>query len=133
MKISQKQAGLLATEIINQLKKQKTHRVSESTKAKLQEFKEKRGELLHAKDAAAEVLNRHDQSLRVITGKLTRSGAYSSIKEIVEDIENAAIPKHSEVEDKIILQSMFTNPEDLEAFVQKIVKEYSKKKPVATS
>lgn len=133
MKISQKQASLLATEIINQLKKQKTHRVTEFTKAKLQEFKEKRAELLQSKDSATEALNRHDQSLKLITGKLNRGGAYSSMKEIIEEMENAAIPKHGEVEDKIILQSMFATPDDMEAFVQKIVKEYSKRKSLTAN
>lgn len=128
MKISQKQAGLLATEIIAQLKKQKVNKVSEFTKAKLQEFKEKRGELLAAKNAADEAINRHDLTLRTITGTLNRGGAYLSIKELIGEMENASIPKHSEVEDKIILQAMFATPDDLEAFVQKIVKEYTKKK-----
>lgn len=127
MKISQKQASLLAKEIVNQLKQKKVQKCPEHLKKQLGSFLEKRKDLLNKKAEAQDEVNKHDGSLIKIVGKGTKVYPYDSLSAMIDKIEEKAIPSTSEIEDEIILKSMFKSEDDMETFVNSIVKKYEKK------
>ena len=131
MKLSQKQSQLLAAEVLSAIKKQGLCSVPEATIQKIRKWKETRDRLLKVEKEHEDARRKHDTTLAAITGRV--SGVYpnNSIADIVDKIKEANVPSLSEIEDKIVLKAMFTTEEDLQAFVQSIVKEFSKKKATA--
>lgn len=127
MKISQKQAQLLAREIINQLKAKKIERVPSAIKNQINDFVEKRKELVKKKDAVQLEINNHDVILYKITGKIDRVYGGDSAAQIVQKLEEKFVPKQQDIEDEIILKSMFANEDDMQKFVDTIVAKHSKK------
>lgn len=127
MKISQKQANLLAKEIVRQLKAKKVQKVPDHIKSQLESFQRKRKQLIDKKDQVQEEIKTLDLTLVKIIGKGTSISAYHTLSQMIEKLEEKAIPREQEIEDKIILKSMFKSEEDMETFVNSIVKEYEKK------
>lgn len=133
MKLSQKQAQLLAAEVLKALKRQGVASVPELTIAKLRQWKEERDELIKAEKEAEEDTRRHESKLQLITGKNKNIRPYQSVSDIVEKMKEGNTPSLQEIEDKIVLKAMFTTEEDLQTFVQAIVREFSKKKAVTAN
>jgi hypothetical protein len=129
MKISQKQAELLAKEIHDRLKRQRVGEVSELTKAKLAAFKDKRQELADVINKAKDELNKHDATFGKITGNVKGIYGGSTMQEIIDKLKSSNLPSVHEICDKIILKSMFASTDDMENFVETIVKDFTKKKP----
>jgi len=127
MKISQKQAELLAGEILKTLKKENVGEASPLMVARIEEFVEKREALLKACKVADDAYEKHTKTLNKICPNIKRLYDGDSTDEIVRKIKESKIPSLDEIQNKIILKAMFATPEDLEAFVQSIVKEYTKK------
>lgn len=127
MKISQKQAELLAGEILKTLKKENVGEASPIVVARIEEFVEKRESLLKACKVADDAYERHTKSLNKICPGIKRLYDGDSMDEIVRKVKESKIPSLEEIQNKIILRAMFASSEDLEAFVQSIVKEYTKK------
>jgi len=127
MKLSSKQANILATEIVNQLKAKKVQRVPETVKVQLKRFIEKRDSLRSKVIEAEAQVEKHDQTLKAITGNATDIQPYNTISKMIEKMEEKQIPKVYEVENEIILKSLFNTEEDMEKFVKNIVDKYSKK------
>jgi hypothetical protein len=127
MKISQKQAQLLATQVVEELKKKKTHRVPDQIKSKLREFMTVREDLLNAEKKAEQIRRSHDSKLKEIVGNQVRAEPYWTFSKIVEAIEEKNIPKVSDVQDQIVLQAMFKSDVDMETFIASIVKKFEKK------
>lgn len=127
MKVSQKQATLLAKEIFRQLEAKKTGRLSDLTKAKLDEFVSQR-ETLEAKvNAAKKELEKHENTITKIIGNIRGVYGSDSLAYLIKKTEQANMPSIQAIEDEIILKSMFNNEEDMEKFVKSIVDHYSKK------
>lgn len=127
MKISQKQANLLAKEILKQLKRENIGKVSELTIAKLKAFKEKRDTLVKAKNDAESALYKFDNSLKQIVGDNNQIRCYHTVNQIVEVLKRQNIPSLSEIEDKIILKGMFATDQDMDTFINGIVREFTRK------
>lgn len=129
MKISQKQAELLAKEVLNQLKKIKVGEVPEQVIAQLKKFKEKRTELLAACKVHDEALKSHEDSFKRIVGSNSGVRIYvsDSVSTIVEKLKERDTPTLSQIEDDIIIGAMFASDDDLQSFVNKIVKKFDKK------
>lgn len=129
MKINQKQATLLAKEVLNQLKKAKVGEVPDHVVSQLKKWKEKRGGLLTACKIHDEALREHDSALKKIVGSASNERIYStdSVSQIVEKLKERDFPKLSQIEDDIILGAMFASDDDLQSFIGKVVKKYDKK------
>lgn len=127
MKVSQKQASLLAKEVVRQLKEKKSGKVSETIKSQLRSFLEKRSSLNSKINEARNELNKHDATITSIVGRGTSIGGYETFGVIIEKLEQKNIPKVSEIEDEIILKSMFASEDDLHSFIEGIVKKHSSK------
>ncbi len=129
MKISQKQASLLAKEVFNQLKKAKVGEVPEQLVNQLRKFKDKRAELLANCKVHDDALKSHDDSFRKLVGSVNNERIYvsDSVSTMVDKIKERDFPKLSQIEDEIILGAMFANDDDLQSFVSKIVKKFDKK------
>lgn len=127
MKISQKQANLLAREIVSKLKEKKVQKASDSLIAQVKKFTDVRMALNKKKAAVVEEINRHDATLRKIVGNLPNLYACDSVNKIIEKVEEKNMPRVQEIEDEIILKAMFKSEDDLETFVNAIVKKYEKK------
>ena len=126
MKISQKQAGLLAKQVVAKLNAKKSFKVSEAMRLKIRDFVETRKELVSAKNDAQEAINRHDKTLGAITGAVRNLYHYDSQAAIIEKIEKKNVPSVDEICDEIILNAMFTSEDDLQSFVEKITKKFEK-------
>jgi hypothetical protein len=133
MKLSKKQSELLAAEVLKALKRQGVSNVPEITIAKLRQWKEKREELVRAEKEAEEATRKHETTLQAITGKNRNINRYDSVADMVDKMKTASVPSLREIEDKIILKAMFTNEDDLQSFVQTIVKDFAKKKPATAN
>lgn len=127
MKISQRQAQLLAKEIVNQLKAKKVQKVPEPVKEQLKQFLEKRRQLVNEKADVQEKINRHDGTLPKIIGGARGIHASSTFSQMIERMEEKNIPTTQQIEDEILLKSMFKSEEDMETFVNSIVKKYEKR------
>lgn len=127
MKISQKQASILAKEIVNQLKSKKMDRVPANIKSQIEVFVVKRRELVMKNDAVQNEINKHDLDLRKITGNIEKIYTSDGTIEICKKLEEKYIPKQQEIEDEIILKAMFANEDDMQKFVEAIVSKHSKK------
>jgi hypothetical protein len=127
MKISQKQAFLLAKEIVRQLKEKKAQKCPDHIRKGVEQFVSKRDELTDKKQKAQDEITKHDRTLYTIVGRSTNISAYDNVKSMIEKIEEKSIPSVSSIEDEIVLKSMFQNEEDMETFVSTIVKKYEKK------
>ncbi len=130
MKISQKQANLLAKEIFNQLKKQNIQQVSPLLIDKIEKFKSEKDRLEAVENEARRAIEDHDKKLKHIVGKkdLHKIRSYWDVDNIIEKLEEINTPSISEIEDKIIIKSMFASEHDMDAFVIIIMKEFTKKK-----
>ena len=126
MKISQKQAGLLAKQVVAKLNAKKSFKVSEAMRLKIRDFVETRKELVSAKNDAQEAINRHDKTLGAITGAVRNLYPYDIQAAIIEKIEKKNVPSVDEICDEIILNAMFTSEDDLQSFVEKITKKFEK-------
>lgn len=127
MKVSQKQASLLAQEILKELKNKKLFVVSDSLRAKVREFVSKREKLTAEKDRAEKQLDAHDESFSKLTGSNRNVRMYWKEKMICEELEKGNVPSLSELEDKIILKAMFSSEDDMKIFIESVIKEYTKK------
>ena len=132
MKISQKQASLLASEILKQLEKKNVTRISDHQKARIIDFVEKREALQELVDEAKKKLDEHKNTLKKITGN-PKSSSWYNVKDIIAECEKTKTPTHAQIENKIILKSMFATDTDLETFIEMIAKEFTPKKQVTVS
>ena len=130
MKISQKQANLLANEIFNQLKKMNVQNVSPLLVAKIEKFTDERNRLCDLQNEAGQAIEDHDKKLKTIVDKkdLSKIRCYWDAENIIEKLQEANTPTVSQIEDKIILKSMFASEQDMDAFVATIMKDFTKKK-----
>lgn len=128
MKISAKQANLLAKEVDKKLRNNSApFKVSEILRAKLVAYYEKRTELNLKIRKAQDDLNAHDRKIFDITGRVNGIYAGEGMHSIIKKLEADKFPSISTIEDEIILKAMFASDEDLEKFLQKIVDSYTKK------
>ena len=134
MKLSQKQAELLAGEIRQRLIDQNVNAIAPILRAKIEKFKEDRDALIELKNKAEENIDAHDKKLATIIGKnnLGKIRKYWDADNIIEELEKANIPSLDTIEGKIILKAMFISAEEMDKFVNDLVKEFSKKKKVAS-
>ena len=126
MKISHKQANLLAHEIVRQLKAKRVDKITPELKQKLAKFCEERDAMYSEKDKIQNAIEKHEMSIKKIVGNIRIYGS-DTLSRMVQDIEAKNIPTVSTIEDEIILKSMFKNEDDMEKFVNSIVKKYEKK------
>jgi predicted transcriptional regulator len=127
MKLSQKQASLLAKEIVKRLNDKKSFKVSETLKAQIKKYCDKRAELWRKKAEVQEEINRHEMTLKNIIGNVPNVYGSDSMSRIIEKVEEKNVPSVSVIEDEIILKSMFESEDDMKKFVDSIVDKYAKK------
>jgi hypothetical protein len=134
MKLSQKQAELLAGEIRQRLIDQNVNAIAPILRAKIEKFKEDRDVLIELKNKAEEAIDAHDKKLAAIIGKdkMGKIRKYWDADNIIEELEKANIPSLDAIEGKIILKAMFVSADEMDKFVNDLVKEFSKKKKVTS-
>lgn len=130
MKLSQKQAELLAAEIRQRIIDSEPQSISPILRAKIEKFKEERDLLIEKKNKAEEAIDTHDKKLAGIVGKdnLKKIRKYWDVDNIIEELEKANIPTIESIEGRIILKAMFVSSEEMDKFVNDLVKEFTKKK-----
>jgi hypothetical protein len=127
MKISNRQAEVLAKEIVDQLKAKKPKMPSE-LEVKIRQWKRDRVKLEKDKAEAEKMLDKHTEKLKTVIGKAASSiRGYWDEDNIVEKLSETSIPTIKEVEDEIILKSMFKSDDDMQTFVNSLLKKYEKK------
>lgn len=133
MKLSNKQAEVLATKIHSEIIKGNSFKISDSLRNAIQRFKDveddfdsKIEELEKAKDA-------HEKNLKKVLGASWNANirAWNNAEQIIKAIENNAIPSIDQIEDKIILKAMFASEDDMQTFMDSVVKEYTSKQKKA--
>jgi len=132
MKLSQKQASILATEIRQRIIDSDSTTISDTLRSKIEKFKQERDVLIEKKDKAEEAIETHDKKLTAIVGKdnLKKIRKYWDVDNIIEELEKANIPTIEAIENRIILKAMFVSAEEMDKFVNDLVKEFTKKKKV---
>lgn len=129
MKISQKQASLLAKEVLKQLQKLKVGEVPEALINQIKKYREKRIQLLAICKEHDENYRVHESAWKKLIGAANEDRIYASdnLDTIIEKLKKKESPRLSEIEDEIILGAMFSSDDDLQSFVNKIVKKFDKK------
>lgn len=130
MRISQKQADLLAEEIVSRIKKEYGDAyVSSETITAVKQFKAKQATLQKKVDSANKEKDEHARTLSEVVGKanVSKIRGYYDADDIINKLREAASPGIAAVADKIILKSMFATPETMEEFVSGLVKEFKPK------
>jgi hypothetical protein len=132
MKLSQKQAELLAAEIRQRLMDSEVCTVPALLRAKIEKFKEERDVLIEKKDFAEKAIEAHDKKLWGLVGKenTKKIRCYWDADNIIDELEKINIPSKEAIEGRIILKAMFVSAEEMDKFVNDLVKEFSKKKKV---
>lgn len=125
MKVSPKQANLLAKEVVKTLIAKKSFKVSDNIVDKLKEHFAKEKELNREKNEINERINKHDAQLYKITGKTSRN--VYNLDGAIKEMERQNLPTVQQVEDEIILRAMFANEDDMQKFLDSIVKKFEKK------
>jgi hypothetical protein len=130
MKLSQKQAELLAAEIRQRIINSQSNSISPILRSKIEKFKGERDLLIEKKNKAEEAIDAHDKKLPLIVGKenMSRIRKYWDVDNIIEELEKANVPTLETIEGRIILKAMFTNADEMDKFVNDLVKEFSKQK-----
>lgn len=130
MKLSQKQAELLAKEIRQRLLDQNANAVPPLLIAKIEKFKEERDALIDQKDKIESAIDAHDKKLGALVGKenAKKIRCYWDADNIIDELEKASIPTIEAIEGRIILKAMFASAEEMDKFVNDLVKEFSRKK-----
>lgn len=129
MKLSKKQAEVLATKIRSEILKTNSFIISESLRNAVVKFKAIEDEF----DAKIEELQKakaaHEKNLKKVLGSNWNNSirGWQSADEIIKAIERNNIPSLNEIEDKIILKAMFASEKDMQSFMDSVVKEYSAK------
>ena len=129
MKISQKQSELLAKEVLKSLKAAKAGEVPPHVIEQVRKFKEKRKKLLDVCKIHDEALRSHESTWKSIVGAANDEKIYYSdnLDKIVEKLKEREVPRLSVIQDEIILNAMFASDDDLQTFINKIVKKFEKK------
>lgn len=132
MKLSAKQSGLLAAEIRQRIIESGVNSVSPILKAKIEKFKEERDALIEKKNKAEEAIDIHDKKLTAIVGKenLKKIRKYWDVDNIIDELEKCNVPTLEEIESKIILKAMFVSADEMDNFINDLVKAFSKKKKI---
>lgn len=131
MKISQKQAGLLAREVHARLLKANVGEVSADMEARIRKFVEGRNVIQKKQNELQLEMNKYEaQFFKVLPEFKNVRGVYDSdsITRMMEKAKQKETPSVSDIEDKIILNAMFASDSDMESFIDKIVGEFTKKK-----
>lgn len=127
MKISPKQASLLAIEIFKQLQAKKLFAVSPDLKLKVKAFVKKRELLRKENERIEKMIEEHDRTLYKLWGGNQQIRNHWDEDRILSEMEKGNVPTISEISDKILLKAMFASEDDMNSFVESIVKEYTKK------
>lgn len=100
MKLSQKQAELLAVEIRQRLIDSEVNTVPGILRAKIEKFKEERDILIERKNKAEEAVEAHDKKLGALVGKenTKKIRCYWDADNIIEELEKANIPTREQIE-----------------------------------
>lgn len=134
MKLSQKQAELLAKEIRQRLLDQNINAVSPLLMAKIEKFKEERDALIDQKNKIESAIDAHDKKLVSLVGKenTKKIRCYWDADNIIEELKKASIPSLEAIEGRIILKAMFASADEMDKFVSDLIKDFSKKKKATT-
>lgn len=125
MRISKKQAELLAEEVANKLQAKQKFKVAESVIKKVNDFKSKRDDLVRQKDAIQKKIDALDYGFSELFDN-TSAYPYWTAERIIETLKNGKKPNVSKIADKIVLKAMFNSSENLEEFIDGLVKDFSK-------
>lgn len=126
MKINKNEANLLATEVRNMIIATNKD-LDPKAVAKVKAFCKKRTALNTAMDNLRAL---HAENIKVFCNQFPKMQNYSGSteKSIIEALANVHVPRVDQIVSKIILKSLFASPDDMKAFIEEIVKEYTKKK-----
>ncbi len=127
MKVSQKQAQLLAKEIVTQLKQQNVGEVSEEVKKSVIAWKKRYNELAVLEQKAREETRKFEGTFKKAIGSNKNIRSYHTVDEILKHLKEGNTPSLSEIEDEIILKSMFSDEADMQKFIESVIARYEKK------
>lgn len=127
MKLSVKQANLLATKVREKLQEDSKFIVTPAKRKEIQKWIAEQQKLMKIHNTAEKAKRDHYNTFGKITGLDSYYKPYEE-KLIVAKIAEKAIPSLQMIENEIILSSMFTEDQDLEAFINGIVKKFTTKK-----
>lgn len=133
MKLSNNEATLLAKEVLEQLKKKNLREIPSATIQKIKAYKEKYRELEAAVKKAETNLEAHESAWEDIVGNKSGIYASDSMPYLLKKLKESDMPALSEIRDKILLKGLFNKDEDMETFVESIVRAFTTKKKQSQS
>lgn len=127
MKLSQKQAALLATKVKQRLEKAGVGKISPAKAEEVRKFVANRAHFVNILKRAQDNINEYDKKfVKIVGDKLSHHSRSEDAQMIINRLEKDLLPSLCTIEDEILLNSMFDKSEDLEKFLDSIVKKFSK-------
>lgn len=126
MKFTTRQANLLANKVAEKLK-DSNFSVSAMKRKEIEKWVATYQRLRQAHEAAEKAQSKHFGTLSDITG-LDKYYGTTTTDNIVKEMQKRAIPSVNIIEDEIVLSSMFAEDQDLDSFIDSIVKKLTPKK-----
>jgi len=131
MKLNVTQANIVASEVLNEIKKSKkpSKELEKKVKAFLDKYEKDTAVINNLENKKQELQKKRNQFIANFYRSFNLSRTYipvAKVENIIQEIENKSFPTQQEIYNKIVMKSLFTSEKDMQDFIKTIVEEYTK-------
>jgi len=131
MKLNVTQANIVASEVLNEIKKSKkpSKELEKKVKTFLDKYEKDSAVINDLENKKQELQKKRNQFIVNFYRSFNLSRTYipvAKVENIIQEIENKSFPTQQEIYNKIVMKSLFTSEKDMQDFIKTIVEEYTK-------
>lgn len=131
MKLNVTQANIVASEVLNEIKKSKkpSKELEKKVKAFLDKYEKDTAVINNLENKKQELQKKRNQFIVNFYRSFNLSRTYipvAKVENIIQEIESKSTPTQSEIYNKIVMKSLFASEKDMQDFIKTIVEEYTK-------
>lgn len=131
MKLNVTQANIVASEVLNEIKKSKkpSKELEKKVKAFLDKYEKDTAVINNLENKKQELQKKRNQFIVNFYRSFSLSRTYipvAKVENIIQEIESKSTPTQSEIYNKIVMKSLFASEKDMQDFIKTIVEEYTK-------
>ena len=131
MKLNVTQANIVASEVLNEIKKSKkpSKELEKKVKTFLDKYEKDTAVINNLENKKQELQKKRNQFIANFYRSFNLSRTYipvAKVENIIQEIESKSTPTQSEIYNKIVMKSLFASEKDMQDFIKTIVEEYTK-------
>lgn len=131
MKLNVTQANIVASEVLNEIKKSKkpSKELEKKVKTFLDKYEKDSAVINDLENKKQELQKKRNQFIANFYRSFNLSRTYipvAKVENIIQEIESKSTPTQSEIYNKIVMKSLFASEKDMQDFIKTIVEEYTK-------